>query len=168
MENILKWKNGDVLNYLRANKMETLCDIFAQHTVSGKDLLLLSAEDLRSDLHISNLHIRKKLQRHIERLQRAYAESSGNSLSRELIECIVKVMYFSKEALFRVFNPSTYTIQNLLEDCIQCYQLHSVFCCTNEFRKMLSCSRILASILYPCPQLFPVCFAVVRRCWNSI
>ena len=66
---ILKWKNGDVINYLRENKMENLCELFQKHSINGKDFLSLTTEDLRADLNIKNVHIRKKLQRHIERLR---------------------------------------------------------------------------------------------------
>jgi len=42
-------------------------------------------------------------------------------------DCTVKIMYFAKEALFKIYSPNTKTLFDLLNDCIQYYQISDVF-----------------------------------------
>ena len=115
MDSIKKWKNNDVINYLKQIKLEILCSKFEEHNINGKDLLMLTNDDLRFDIDIKNLHIRKKLLRHIDKLRRSSIDY-----------VFVKVMYFSKEAKFKVFDKDKFTLESLLVDCQHCYKLDKV------------------------------------------
>lgn len=115
MELITKWKNEDVINYLKENNLGIYSHKFKEHNINGKDLLSLTSEELRIDFDIRNLHNRKKLLRKISKLKQS------------VVECIcIKVMYFAKEAKFRVFDLKSFTLRDLLLDCINCYQIDNV------------------------------------------
>ncbi len=68
-EAIQKWKSPEVAAYLEASGMAELIDKFSAHHITGKDLLGLTEKDVRRDLGISDLHMRKKVMRHVERLR---------------------------------------------------------------------------------------------------
>ena len=70
LERVLKWKNSQVLSYLETYKMSGMIDIFKSHHINGKDLLSLTERELKDELSITNLHARKKLFRHIAKLQK--------------------------------------------------------------------------------------------------
>jgi len=112
---IEKWKNEDVINYLKENNLEIYAHKFKEHRINGKDFLSLTSDELKLDLDIKNLHIRKKLLREIQKLKQSTIEYIH-----------VKVMYFAKEAKFKVFDLQTFTLRDLLMDCINCYQIDNV------------------------------------------
>jgi len=112
MKSINKWKNDDVIEFLNVSNMSELCDIFKIHKINGKDLLDLNSQELRDDLKIANLHLRKKLLRKIKNL-------------KSETPFLVKVLYFSKEAIFKVLNSENFTLRDLLFDCIQTFNIVS-------------------------------------------
>ncbi len=69
MESILQWKNAEVVDFLRSHRMDALSGPFEEHGVTGKDLLSLTSEELRDDLNVPSLHLRKKLLRRIDKLR---------------------------------------------------------------------------------------------------
>ena len=68
-EQVLHWKNTQVLYYLESFKMAPLIDKFKSHHITGKDLLELTEKDITRYLNITDLHMVKKLCRHIAKLR---------------------------------------------------------------------------------------------------
>lgn len=68
-EQALHWKNAQVLCYLETFKMAVLIDKFRSHHITGKDLLELTEKDIIRYLNITDLHMVKKLCRHIAKLR---------------------------------------------------------------------------------------------------
>ena len=68
-EQVLHWKNLQVLNYLETYKMNSLIDIFKAHRINGRDFITLNENDITNTLNITNIHMRKKLIRHVNKLK---------------------------------------------------------------------------------------------------
>ena len=64
-----KWKNESVLEFLEAIGLNQLIQLFKEHEITGRDLISLNTQEMREDLQITNLHVRKKLCRQIEKLK---------------------------------------------------------------------------------------------------
>ncbi len=79
-ESAAAWKSQDVLSFLERCRLDSLAPGFQAHHICGKDLLVLTEADLKADLGITDLHMRKKLVRKIEKL-RAAESSRGTVVS---------------------------------------------------------------------------------------
>ena len=66
---VQKWKNQDVLEFLELAGMSELVEIFKRHRITGKDLVQLTEKELKQDLLITELHLRKKLMRHLMKMR---------------------------------------------------------------------------------------------------
>ena len=65
-----RWGNKEVVAFLETGGMRELVKQFILHHVSGKDFLSLTDKELRKDLAVSDLHLRKKLLRRIGKLKK--------------------------------------------------------------------------------------------------
>ncbi|XP_065787687.1 WD repeat, SAM and U-box domain-containing protein 1 isoform X5 [Muntiacus reevesi] len=63
------WSEDDVSNWLCAEGLEDLVDIFKMNNIDGRELLNLTKESLADDLKIESLGLRSKILRKIEELR---------------------------------------------------------------------------------------------------
>uniref|UniRef100_A0A4W2GGM3 WD repeat, SAM and U-box domain-containing protein 1 n=1 Tax=Bos indicus x Bos taurus TaxID=30522 RepID=A0A4W2GGM3_BOBOX len=63
------WSEDDVSNWLCAEGLEDLVDIFKMNNIDGRELLNLTKESLADDLKIESLGLRSKVLRKIEELR---------------------------------------------------------------------------------------------------
>jgi hypothetical protein len=137
---INKWTNRDVITYIEQIGLSELSVILHQHDIRGKDLLSLTDAEIKHDLQITNLHHRKKLLRNIQKLNDIdyYSGKLSNYIFFNFaLDYIVKVMYFCKEARFRIADPQQYSLADLLEDCVYSYNIIDV-----KIRKLFQYHRI--------------------------
>eukprot|EP00826_Nyctotherus_ovalis_P063623 TRINITY_DN9332_c0_g2_i1.p1 TRINITY_DN9332_c0_g2~~TRINITY_DN9332_c0_g2_i1.p1 ORF type:complete len:137 (+),score=13.61 TRINITY_DN9332_c0_g2_i1:141-551(+) len=126
LEHAKTWKTMEVLCYLETFKMDSVVDKFRSHHITGRDFLSLTEKDITRHLDIADLHTIKKLCRHISKLRNI---SQADCNARLIVDCVVKVFYFSKEAIFKVSLADTLMLKDLLVDCLQYYQIENVNWC---------------------------------------
>jgi len=67
-KSVSKWKLGEVLTFLENIGLTDFMPVFRKNHINGKDLLTLTDQNLKEDLCITDLHLRKKLLRKINKI----------------------------------------------------------------------------------------------------
>jgi hypothetical protein len=130
--NLQDWTTEDVLTWLTNEIGPNYNDYFSAHEITGRDLLDLNEDNLKTDLKVLKLHDRKLILRKICELMRMIVENNNVSNINQKERAnrkIINIVYKNEAVKFKCAGGNR--ISNIIQDCIDIFGLpkdkHCIF-----------------------------------------